>query len=56
MGGLLSNLVDRVLFGSVTDLFDLGWFPIFNVADAALVIGVIGLIVIELFRKRKKKS
>jgi len=54
MGGLLGNLIDRVLFGSVTDLFDLGWFPVFNVADSALVVGVIGLIVYELFGKRRE--
>ena len=32
--GIIGNLVDRVLLGGVTDLFDLGWFPVFNVADS----------------------
>lgn len=43
--GILGNLIDRVLFGSVTDLFDLGWWPVFNIADSALVVGVLLLLV-----------
>jgi signal peptidase II len=52
--GVIGNLVDRVLFGGVTDLFDLGWFPVFNVADSCLTIGVVGLIVYEMFWKGRK--
>ena len=52
--GVLGNLVDRVFLGSVTDIFDLGWFPVFNVADSCLTIGVIGLILYELFWKKER--
>ncbi len=38
--GTCGNLVDRVVSGGVTDFFDLGWFPVFNVADISLDIGV----------------
>lgn len=38
--GAVGNLIDRVVLGSVTDFFDLGWFPVFNVADIALDVGV----------------
>lgn len=52
LAGLLGNLIDRVLLGGVTDMLDLGWWPVFNVADSALVIGVVGLIVYEMLSKR----
>ena len=40
VGGGTANLVDRLVGGSVVDLFDLGWWPVFNVADIALTVGV----------------
>ena len=48
-GGAVGNLVDRVALGRVTDfvlmhLHSHEW-PIFNVADAALVVGVLGLLI-----------
>ena len=56
LGGALGNLIDRVMFGYVTDFFDLdtpvAWlrtFPVFNVADSALTCGVI-LMLITLLR------
>lgn len=48
-GGAAGNLIDRVVAGRVTDFFDLGWFPVFNVADMALDIGVAILLVWMLF-------
>lgn len=41
--GAIGNLIDRVLFGRVTDFFDFRVFPVFNVADVAIVTGAIGL-------------
>lgn len=47
-GGAVGNIVDRVLYGRVTDFIQ--WkihqyeWPVFNIADAALVVGVIGLL------------
>lgn len=49
-GGAIGNLIDRVASGAVTDFFDLGWFPVFNVADIALDVGVAILVVVLLFR------
>jgi signal peptidase II len=42
LGGGLGNIVDRVLrdHGGVVDFVDLHWWPVFNVADAAIVTGV----------------
>jgi signal peptidase II len=47
-GGALGNIIDRVTFGRVTDfvVWKIGTheWPTFNIADAALVVGVIGLL------------
>jgi len=39
LGGAIGNGIDRLLMGRVTDFFDLGWFPVFNVADSAITVG-----------------
>ena len=59
MGGLLGNLVDRLVYGHVIDYLDFTIFsysyPVFNVADIALVVGVF-LLVIELIRSERNES
>lgn len=45
-GGILGNFIDRISFGAVTDFIDFGFWPAFNVADACLTIGIIGLVVL----------
>ncbi len=45
LGGAVGNLLDRLLHGFVVDFIDFHFWPAFNVADSALVIGVLGLIV-----------
>jgi signal peptidase II len=50
LGGDLGNLIDRLRFGRVTDFIDPGFFPVFNVADSAITIGVI-LIIYALLRE-----
>ena len=49
LGGALGNLGERILFGKVTDFIALLGIPNFNLADAALTIGVILII---LFHRR----
>jgi signal peptidase II len=48
MGGALGNALDRVLIGGVADFFSLHAFGfywyVFNIADVAIVAGVIGLL------------
>ncbi len=53
IGGAVGNLVDRIfraddgpLSGAVVDFLDLQWWPVFNVADMALVLGVISLMLL----------
>jgi signal peptidase II len=45
MGGALGNLVDRLKSGMVVDFIEIGWrrwhWPVFNVADSAVTIGVV---------------
>ncbi|MBN2248154.1 MAG: signal peptidase II [Coriobacteriia bacterium] len=49
-GGAIGNLIDRTVSGAVTDFFDLGWFPVFNVADIALDVGVAILVLLLLLK------
>ena len=57
LGGALGNFSDRVFYKAVPDFIDLHyenfhWF-IFNIADIFISIGVISLIIIELFDRNK---
>jgi signal peptidase II len=47
-GGAIGNLVDRIRADAVTDFIDLPSWPAFNLADAAITVGVIVLILIYL--------
>lgn len=55
LGGAMGNLVDRFfrspgpLRGHVVDFLSVGWWPVFNVADPAVVGGAIFLVVLSLF-------
>ena len=40
LGGAVGNIVDRIRLHYVVDFFDLRWFPVFNVADSCITIGV----------------
>lgn len=55
LGGAIGNLIDRLMLGSVTDFIDLHigdiHWPAFNIADSAIVLGVIFFILIELKKK-----
>ncbi|MCK4368695.1 MAG: signal peptidase II [Dehalococcoidales bacterium] len=41
LGGTIGNLIDRLRFGGVTDFISIGWWPAFNIADSAIVVGAI---------------
>ncbi len=41
LGGTVGNLIDRVYLGYVTDFIDFNFWPAFNIADSAIVVGVI---------------
>ena len=57
LGGALGNLFDRYYYSSVPDFIDFHyesfhWFT-FNIADIFITIGIIGLIIIDLFKIKK---
>ena len=64
MGGALGNVIDRLQHGYVVDflqfrfawlqpMFDGGYFPAFNVADSAITLGAICLVLDELLRVKR---
>ena len=48
LGGVTGNMLDRLIRTKVIDFIDLGWFPAFNIADAALTISTLLLIIYYL--------
>jgi signal peptidase II len=60
LGGAIGNLVDRVLLGYVVDFIDVyyqSWhWPVFNVADSAITVGVAIMIIDILFYQRHELS
>jgi signal peptidase II len=58
VGGALGNLLDRVRFGAVTDFVHWHWrshdWPVFNVADVALLVGV-GLMLVDTIGEGRRK-
>ncbi|HET7671706.1 MAG TPA: signal peptidase II [Burkholderiales bacterium] len=59
LGGALGNVIDRVRFGKVVDFLDFhaaGWhWPAFNVADSAITIGAV-LLILDGFRKHERRA
>ncbi len=57
MGGALGNVVDRLLHGYVVDFIQVHWggwyFPSFNIADSAITLGAVLLILDEIRRVRR---
>ena len=51
LGGTVGNGFDRLVFGTVTDFINVHFWPVFNVADSAISIGVVLLIAGSLLRK-----
>jgi len=58
MSGIFGNLYERMFFGYVIDFFDLTFvnFPIFNISDIFINIGVIGIMILILLSKKQRKN
>ena len=60
LGGAIGNVIDRLLYGYVVDFLDFHWkamhFPAFNIADSAISVGAVCLILDELLRVRRAKT
>ncbi|MGE0096921.1 MAG: signal peptidase II [Hydrogenophaga sp.] len=66
LGGALGNVIDRLVHGYVVDFLDFHWrvlngmfpgghFPAFNVADTAISVGAVALILDEILRLRRSR-
>ncbi len=66
LGGAIGNVIDRLLHGYVVDWLDFHWgflggmfpgghFPAFNIADAAITVGAVSLILDEIRRVRSNR-
>ena len=56
LGGAIGNIADRIRLGYVVDFFDLRWFPVFNVADSCITIGVALLLLRMIVHEAKPKA
>ncbi len=54
IGGALGNIVDRLADGMVTDFIQVGSFPVFNIADSCITVGVI-LLLLDVVAKKVKR-
>ena len=55
LAGAAGNLIDRLMMDKVTDFISIGTFPVFNVADSSITIGVIVLLLGVWIKERKEK-
>ncbi len=55
LGGIIGNLIDRLFLGFVTDFIDFRFFPVFNVADSAVDIGLFIIIIYFIFYEKNVK-
>ncbi len=56
LGGAIGNLTDRARLGYVTDFFDVGAWPVFNVADSSLVTGILLAIAFTFWGEWKRPN
>ncbi len=56
LGGAAGNLIDRLLLHSVTDFIAIGSFPVFNIADSSISIGVVVLLLGVWLKERQEKK
>ncbi len=55
LSGIIGNMIDRLFRGFVIDFFKIGSWPLFNIADAAITISVIGLLIYFWYEDREEK-
>ena len=60
MGGAFGNLTDRIRLGYVVDFIQVGWFPIFNLADSAISVGaallMLQFVLDEIVHRRDRRA
>ncbi|MEW6402912.1 MAG: signal peptidase II [Chloroflexota bacterium] len=55
LGGVVGNLIDRLMLGKVTDFISIGTFAVFNVADSSINVAVALLLLSFLLKERNEK-
>jgi signal peptidase II len=59
LGGAFGNLIDRVRLGYVVDFIQVGWFPVFNLADSAITVGaallMLQFLLAEIVQRREDR-
>jgi signal peptidase II len=59
VGGALGNVIDRLRLGYVVDFIQVGWWPVFNIADSAICVGaallLLGMSRIEAAQRRREQ-
>ena len=56
LGGAVGNLVDRIKYGYVIDFISVGTFPVWNIADACITVGVIILLLGVWLQEKREKN
>lgn len=56
LGGAFGNLADRLRFGYVTDFLDFKFWPVFNLADSAIVVGMLWMLALMWAEDRAKAT
>ena len=53
LGGAIGNFIDRVTKGTVTDFIDPAYYPAFNIADSAIVVGIGAVLLLSFIEERR---
>jgi signal peptidase II len=56
VGGAIGNIVDRLHYHFVIDFIDLHWWPVFNIADSCISVGVVVLVLASLRRDMRARA
>ena len=56
VGGAMGNIIDRVHHHYVVDFIDLHWWPVFNIADSCISVGVAVLVLASLKRDMRARA
>ncbi len=56
LGGAVGNIIDRIRLGYVIDFVQVGWWPVFNVADSGITTGAIVLAIYITFAREEEPA
>ena len=56
LSGALGNLIDRIVNGAVVDFLSVGWWPVFNLADSSISVGMVIFIFSILFLNKNSST